>query len=127
MSTKLRLGPLPGTDMVKLTITLRAALNAELDRYAELHAQTWGTSVDATRLIPHMLESFIAHDRLFCVKLCSLRVTHCGDHRFNISESSGSCIKPHDLAETSESGLADPSNMPFFHLSSDATASNEGC
>lgn len=63
--TKLRLGPLPKTDTVKLPITLTVALKADLDRYAALHAQTWGEPVDATALVPHILEAFIARDRAF--------------------------------------------------------------
>lgn len=67
MSTtrKLRLGPLPKTENVKLTFACPVALKADLDRYAELHAQTYGEVVDATTLIPHMLEAFIAGDRGF--------------------------------------------------------------
>ncbi len=62
---KLRLGPLPRTETVKLTIVLTVALKAELDRYAALHAQTYGDAVDAVGLIPHMLEAFMARDRGF--------------------------------------------------------------
>jgi len=67
MSTtrKLRLGPLPDTQTVKLTFTCSAGLKANLDRYAALHAQTYGEAVDATTLIPHMLEAFMARDRGF--------------------------------------------------------------
>jgi hypothetical protein len=65
MSSKLRLGPLPTTDTIKLTITLAVTLKADLDRYAELHAQTWGSKVDAMILIPHILEAFLARDRAF--------------------------------------------------------------
>ncbi|WP_275627508.1 DUF2274 domain-containing protein [Pseudomonas sp. 273] len=67
MSTtrKLRLGPLPKTESVKLTFACPATLKADLDRYAALHAQTYGEAVDATVLIPHMLEAFIAGDRGF--------------------------------------------------------------
>lgn len=67
MSTprKLRLGPLPNTENVKLTFACPATLKADLDRYAALHAQTYGETVDATTLIPHMLEAFIAGDRGF--------------------------------------------------------------
>lgn len=61
----LRLGPLPKTEAVKLTITLTTELKQQLDRYAELHSQTWGDAVDATALIPHMLEAFMARDRGF--------------------------------------------------------------
>ncbi|MBU9589956.1 DUF2274 domain-containing protein [Burkholderia multivorans] len=67
MSTtrKLRLGPLPKTENVKLTFTCPATLKADLDRYAAMHAQTYGEAVDAVTLIPHMLEAFIAGDRGF--------------------------------------------------------------
>jgi hypothetical protein len=37
--------------------------HAVLDRYAMLHTQTYGEAVDATTLIPHMLEAFMAGDR----------------------------------------------------------------
>ena len=67
MSTprRLRLGPLPRTESVKLTFTCTASLKAELDRYAALHAQTYGEAVDAMALVPHMLEAFMARDRGF--------------------------------------------------------------
>ena len=62
---KLRLGPLPSTTSVKLTFACPASLKADLDRYAALHAQTYGEVVDAATLIPHMLEAFMAGDRGF--------------------------------------------------------------
>lgn len=67
MSTtkKLRLGPLPKTESTKLTFACPASLKADLDRYAALHAQTYGEAVDAATLIPHMLEAFMAGDRGF--------------------------------------------------------------
>lgn len=67
MSTtrKLRLGPLPKTENVKLTFVCPTSLKADLDRYAALHAQTYGKAVDATALIPLMLEAFMARDRGF--------------------------------------------------------------
>ena len=64
-SSKLRLGPLPKTETVKLTVSLTVTLNADLERYAALHAQTYGEPVNAATLIPHMLESFMARDRGF--------------------------------------------------------------
>lgn len=64
-TSKLRLGPLPKTETVKLTITLTATLKADLERYAALHAQAYGEPVDAAILIPHMLEAFMARDRGF--------------------------------------------------------------
>jgi len=67
MSTtrRLRLGPLPKTESIKLTFTCPASLKADLDRYAALYAQAYGEAVDATMLIPHMLEAFMARDRGF--------------------------------------------------------------
>lgn len=67
MSTikKLRLGPLPKTETIKLTFSCPASLKANLDCYASLHAQTYGEAVDALTLIPHMLEAFMARDRGF--------------------------------------------------------------
>ncbi|NYT80249.1 DUF2274 domain-containing protein [Alcaligenaceae bacterium] len=62
---KLRLGPLPKTETVKLTFACPASLKAELERYAAQHAQTHGEAVDAVTLIPHMLEKFMAGDRGF--------------------------------------------------------------
>jgi hypothetical protein len=62
---KLRLGPLPDTQTVKLTFACPVSLKADLDRYAALHAQTYGNAVDAATLIPHMLEAFMARDRGF--------------------------------------------------------------
>ena len=62
---KLRLGPLPKTESTKLTFACPAGLKTDLDRYAALHAQTYGEAVDATVLIPHMLEAFMAGDRGF--------------------------------------------------------------
>ncbi|HHT8901477.1 TPA: DUF2274 domain-containing protein [Burkholderia cenocepacia] len=67
MSTtrKLRLGPLPKTESIKLTFVCPATLKADLDSYAALHAKEYGEPVDATTLIPHMLEAFMARDRGF--------------------------------------------------------------
>ena len=67
MSTtkKLRLGPLPKLESTKLTFVCPASLKADLDRYAALHAQAYGEVVDVEKLIPHMLEAFMAGDRGF--------------------------------------------------------------
>ncbi|OAS95160.1 hypothetical protein A6I77_22695 [Achromobacter xylosoxidans] len=65
MSTKPRLGPLPKTESVERTFACLASLKADLARYAALHAQAYGEAVDATVLIPYMLEAFIAGDRGF--------------------------------------------------------------
>jgi hypothetical protein len=62
---KIGLGPLPRTDMVKVTITLSAAAKSLLDRYAAVHSQVHGDAVDAVVLIPHMLDAFMKRDRGF--------------------------------------------------------------
>lgn len=64
-TTKLRLGPIPKTESVKLTFACPASLKADLDHYAALHAQAYGGTVDAVALIPHMLEAFMTGDRGF--------------------------------------------------------------
>ena len=68
---KLRLGPLPKLDSLKLTFACSGSLKADLDRYAALHAQTYGEAVDAATLIPHMLEAFMAGDRGFKKGSCA--------------------------------------------------------
>jgi hypothetical protein len=68
-ANKLRLGPLPKTEIIKVTFACSAGLKADLDRYATLHAQTYGEAVDAATLIPHMLEAFITRDRGFRSRL----------------------------------------------------------
>ena len=62
---KLRLGPLPRNEMVKLTIAVSAATKASLDHYATLHSELHGENMDAIALIPYMLEAFIERDRGF--------------------------------------------------------------
>ena len=62
---KLRLGPLPKTETVKITFTCTVVLKAELERYATMHARAYGEPVDALTLIPHMLETFMTRDRGF--------------------------------------------------------------
>lgn len=64
-SRKLRLGPLPRTESIKLTFACPVGLKADLERYAALHAQAYGEAVDAATLIPHMLAAFMARDRAF--------------------------------------------------------------
>lgn len=64
-ANKLRLGPLPKTETVRFGFNCTKALQADLERYAALHAQTWGEPVDVATLVPHMLEAFMARDREF--------------------------------------------------------------
>ena len=54
-ANKLRLGPLPRSENVKLTIALPATLKEALDHYAAVHSQVYGEHVDTAALIPHML------------------------------------------------------------------------
>ena len=49
--SKLRLGPLPKTELVKVTVGLPIGLKADLDHYAALYAEAYGETVDATMLI----------------------------------------------------------------------------
>lgn len=65
MATKLRLGPLPKQDVVKMTVNLPATLKADLERYAAMHSQAYGEQVDAATLVPHMLAWFLKNDRGF--------------------------------------------------------------
>ncbi|HCT7101467.1 DUF2274 domain-containing protein [Pseudomonas aeruginosa] len=60
---KLQLGPLPKIESIKMTFVCPRSLKTDLGRYAVLHAQTYGETVDAVTLIPHMLEVFMAEDR----------------------------------------------------------------
>ncbi|MDH2240211.1 DUF2274 domain-containing protein [Pigmentiphaga sp. GD03639] len=65
MATKLRLGPLPKQETVKMTISLPVELKANLERYAAMHSQVYGEQVDAAALAPHMLAWFLKNDRGF--------------------------------------------------------------
>lgn len=65
MTSRLRLGPLPRTESVKLTVSVPADLKHALDDYAAAHSRVHGEAVDAGTLIPHMLQAFIARDRGF--------------------------------------------------------------
>ena len=61
----LRLGPLPRTESVKISVSLGIELKERLDRYAKLHSQIWGEEVTGRDLIPHILETFLRKDRAF--------------------------------------------------------------
>lgn len=62
---KLKIGPLPNPEKVKILVQLSVELKAKLDQYAQLHSQIGGRQVDAAILIPYMLQSFIDRDRGF--------------------------------------------------------------
>ena len=65
MSKKLRLGPVPKAQQVKITLSVSAELKETLDRYAAVHSSATGEQNDVERLIPYMLEAFMAGDRAF--------------------------------------------------------------
>jgi hypothetical protein len=65
MTTKLRLGHVPKTEHINITIALAVELKDLLDRYAALHSQSNGDKNDTTRLIPYVLEAFMPRDRAF--------------------------------------------------------------
>ncbi len=65
MTAKLRLGPLPRTELVRLNVSLPAVVKADLDRYAELYGAAYGEAVDPAALVPHMLAAFMERDRAF--------------------------------------------------------------
>jgi hypothetical protein len=62
---KLKIGPLPNPEKVKILVQISVELKASLDQYAQLHSQLAGRKVDAVTLIPYMLQSFIDRDRGF--------------------------------------------------------------
>jgi hypothetical protein len=62
---KIKLGKLPNNVNVRVSVSMTATLKAQLERYAELHSQTWEQKVDAATLIPYIVEQFLANDRAF--------------------------------------------------------------
>jgi len=62
---KIRLGKLPTSKTVRVTISLPEPLKAQMERYAQLYSQTWGQEVDGATLIPAILEKFLAGDLAF--------------------------------------------------------------
>jgi len=62
---KIRLGPLPKTDPVKLSVAVSVEIKDRLEQYAQLHAATWNEPVELVTLIPHMLEQFMTRDKAF--------------------------------------------------------------
>ena len=65
MTEKLRLGPLPKVETVRLTVTLPLSVKADLDRYAELYSAVYGEPTDSSAIVPHMLATFMERDRGF--------------------------------------------------------------
>lgn len=64
--TKLKLGPLADDKPVRLTIELPAHVHRDLVAYAAILAQTSGQPApEPAKLIPPMIERFMATDRAF--------------------------------------------------------------
>lgn len=65
--TKLRLGPIAEEKPVKLALEISGSPMRELKDYAQVHAKLTGLTAPLTpeRLIPPMIERFIAGDREF--------------------------------------------------------------
>ncbi len=59
---ELKLGPLPKLGMVRMTVALPAPLKEELECYAAEYGRLYGR-VEASALVPHMIEAFLRSDR----------------------------------------------------------------
>lgn len=62
---KLRLSSIPSDKPIKLSVELPAMVHRDLLAYAEILAGESGQPIDPARLIPHMLDRFMATDRGF--------------------------------------------------------------
>ncbi len=61
----LKIGPLPDTTPVKLTIAVDPETNADLELYAQIYEETYKEKASVSALIPSMLEAFLASDTGF--------------------------------------------------------------
>jgi len=68
----LKLGRLPKMEKIRLTVTIPKPLKEALDLYAAEHSRLY-EPVDATALVPHMLEAFIRSDRAFMQRHGAMR------------------------------------------------------
>jgi hypothetical protein len=93
---KLKLGPLPRNETVKVTVQLSGELKAKLEHYAQLHSEAFGQRVDAAALVPLMLQTFMDRDRGF--RVLQKRERH-GNHRGKSDISSETAGNPDDLAD----------------------------
>ena len=62
---ELKLGKLPDRTPVKLTVTITPDLQAALQGYAAIYADTYGVEEPIAELVPAMLASFLEGDRSF--------------------------------------------------------------
>lgn len=61
----LKLPKLPDRTPVKLTITINPELHQQLQSYAALYQETYGTTEPVADLIPYMLSVFLDSDRTY--------------------------------------------------------------
>lgn len=61
----LKIGQLPDTTPVKMSIALPPVLQADLQDYAKVYEQAYGQYAKVAELIPSMLEAFMASDSNF--------------------------------------------------------------
>jgi len=61
----LKLAKLPDRTPIKLTVTVNAGMNQDLQRYAALYQDAYGEEASVAELIPFMLESFLKSDPAF--------------------------------------------------------------
>ena len=61
----LKLAKLPDRTPTKLTVTVNAGLNQDLQSYAALYHETYGEVASVAELIPFMLDSFLKSDPAF--------------------------------------------------------------
>jgi len=71
----LKIGRLPDTTPVKLSIALPPDIQAELRDYAAVYAKAYGEEAKIVDLIPSMLASFMASDSSFKKARKSLAAT----------------------------------------------------
>lgn len=64
-ATSLKIGPLPDTTPVKLTIAVDPDTHADLELYAQIYEETYKEKASVAALIPSMLEAFLASDSGF--------------------------------------------------------------
>jgi hypothetical protein len=61
----LKLAKLPDRTPIKIGILILPELNEALAAYADLYRETYGDKVSVPDLIPAMIDSFLANDRVF--------------------------------------------------------------
>ncbi|GLQ21311.1 DUF2274 domain-containing protein [Algimonas porphyrae] len=61
----LKIGKLPDTTPVKLSLSIPPNLQADLEDYAAVYADAYGEKAKVTDLIPSMLAGFMASDSNF--------------------------------------------------------------